>query len=79
MGKTFWFTDNGTYTFTPTANFNGAVNLTYDVTDGTATLKGQTRSFTVTAVNDAATISGTATAAIIEDSMLVASSTLLAT
>ena len=31
---------NGTYTFTPTANFNGAVNLTYDVTDGTATLTG---------------------------------------
>jgi len=44
---------NGTYTFTPTANFNGAVNLTYDVTDGTATLTGQTRSFSVTPVNDA--------------------------
>ncbi|MEH1966862.1 cadherin-like domain-containing protein [Nostoc sp.] len=45
--------NNGTYTFTPTANFNGAVNLTYDVTDGTATLTGQTRSFSVTPVNDA--------------------------
>ncbi|MEH2367776.1 cadherin-like domain-containing protein, partial [Nostoc sp.] len=44
---------NGTYTFTPTANFNGAVNLTYNVTDGTATLTGQTRSFSVTPVNDA--------------------------
>ncbi|QSJ14991.1 FG-GAP repeat protein [Nostoc sp. UHCC 0702] len=44
---------NGTYTFTPTANFNGAVNLTYDVTDSTATLTGQTRSFSVTPVNDA--------------------------
>ncbi|MEG4528397.1 cadherin-like domain-containing protein, partial [Microcoleus sp. C2D2] len=45
--------NNGTYTFTPTANFNGAVNLTYNVTDGTATLTGQTRSFSVTPVNDA--------------------------
>ena len=44
---------NGTYTFTPTANFNGAVNLTYDVTDGTATLTGQTQTFSVTPVNDA--------------------------
>ncbi len=59
--------NNGTYTFTPTANFNSAVNLTYDVTDGIATLGGQTRSFTVTAVNDAATISGTATASVTED------------
>ncbi|MEH2158523.1 beta strand repeat-containing protein [Nostoc sp.] len=45
--------NNGTYTFTPTANFNGGVNLTYNVTDGTATLTGQTRTFTVTPVNDA--------------------------
>ncbi|QLE53574.1 tandem-95 repeat protein (plasmid) [Nostoc sp. C057] len=45
--------NNGTYTFTPTANFNGAVNLSYGVTDGTATLTGQSRSFTVTPVNDA--------------------------
>ncbi|MEH2208367.1 MAG: cadherin-like domain-containing protein [Nostoc sp.] len=47
---------NGTYTFTPTANFNGAVNLTYDVTDGTATLTGQTQTFSVTSVNDAPTL-----------------------
>ena len=45
--------NNGTYTFTPTANFNGAVNLTYNVTDGTATLTGQTQTFSVTPVNDA--------------------------
>ncbi len=47
--------NNGTYKFTPTANFNGAVNLTYGVTDGIATLAGQTRSFNVTPVNDAPT------------------------
>jgi Ca2+-binding RTX toxin-like protein len=45
--------NNGTYTFNPNANFNGAVTLTYGVTDGTVTLAGQTRSFTVTPVNDA--------------------------
>jgi Ca2+-binding RTX toxin-like protein len=45
--------NNGTYTFNPNANFNGTVTLTYGVTDGTATLAGQTRSFTVTPVNDA--------------------------
>ena len=27
---------NGTYTFTPNADFNGQVNLSYDVSDGTA-------------------------------------------
>ncbi len=59
--------NNGTYTFTPTANFNGAVNLSYGVSDGTDTLTGQTRSFSVTAVNDIATITGTATAAVTED------------
>ncbi|MBX9256283.1 cadherin-like domain-containing protein [Desmonostoc muscorum CCALA 125] len=46
---------DGTYTFTPTANFNAAVNLTYDVTDGTVTLTGQTQTFSVTPVNDAPT------------------------
>ncbi|WP_445636278.1 Dystroglycan-type cadherin-like domain-containing protein [Nostoc sp. DSM 114161] len=45
--------NNGTYTFTPNANFNGTVNLTYNVTDGVATLTGQTQSFSVTPVNDA--------------------------
>ncbi|MBD2342343.1 cadherin-like domain-containing protein [Calothrix sp. FACHB-156] len=45
--------NNGTYTFTPTANFNGVVNLTYGVSDSKVTLAGQTRSFNVTPVNDA--------------------------
>ncbi|WP_168537082.1 S-layer family protein, partial [Anabaena sp. UHCC 0253] len=51
---------DGTYTFTPTADFNGAVNLSYDVTDGTDTLTGQTQTFSVTPVNDAPTGSPTA-------------------
>jgi Ca2+-binding RTX toxin-like protein len=52
--------NNGTYNFTPVANFNGAVNLTYDVTDGAAVLTGQTQRFTVTPVNDAPVGSPTA-------------------
>ncbi|MBN3909904.1 MAG: cadherin-like domain-containing protein [Nostoc sp. NMS1] len=45
--------NNGTYTFTPTLNFNGTVTLNYGVSDGTATLSGQSNTFSVTAVNDA--------------------------
>jgi Cadherin-like domain/Domain of unknown function (DUF4114) len=52
---------NNSFTFTPTANFNGGVNLTYDVTDGTAPLTGQKQSFSVTPVNNAPTGSPTAT------------------
>jgi Ca2+-binding RTX toxin-like protein len=44
---------DGTYTFTPNTNFNGVVNLTYGVSDGSVVLAGQTRSFQVTPVNDA--------------------------
>jgi Ca2+-binding RTX toxin-like protein len=47
---------NGTYNFTPIANFNGIIDLTYDVTDGAITLTGQTQSFGVTPVNDAPTL-----------------------
>ncbi|MEA5535673.1 cadherin-like domain-containing protein, partial [Crocosphaera sp. XPORK-15E] len=43
--------NNGTYTFTPTLNFNGTVTLSYGVSDGTVTLSGQTQTFSVTAVN----------------------------
>jgi Ca2+-binding RTX toxin-like protein len=48
--------NNGTYNFTPAVNFNGIIDLTYDVTDGTITLTGQTQSFGVTPVNDAPTL-----------------------
>ncbi|MBD2194384.1 cadherin-like domain-containing protein [Calothrix anomala] len=54
--------NNGTYTFTPNANYNGTVTFTYSVTDGNgSTLSGQTRSFTLAAVNDPVTGSPTAT------------------
>ncbi|KIQ23265.1 hypothetical protein RT97_25870 [Variovorax paradoxus] len=44
---------NGSYTFTPAANYNGPVPvITYTVSDGTATATS-TLTFTVSAVNDA--------------------------
>lgn len=39
--------NDGTYTFTPTANFTGVVNLSYGVSDEIYTLSGQTLSFNV--------------------------------
>ncbi|MFZ4623062.1 MAG: cadherin-like domain-containing protein, partial [Rhodoferax sp.] len=43
---------NGTWTFTPAANYAGAVTLGYEVSDGTSSVAA-TQSFNLTAVNDA--------------------------
>ncbi|MBD1833768.1 cadherin-like domain-containing protein [Cyanobacteria bacterium FACHB-472] len=50
---------NGTWSFTPTANYNGNVNLSYNVTDGNGGSTAATQSFTLAAVNDAPTLTGT--------------------
>ena len=58
---------NGTYTITPTANYNGTVNLSYSVTDGHGGTAPASQRFTLAAVNDAPTITsdgGNATAAV---------------
>ncbi|MHB9158177.1 MAG: Ig-like domain-containing protein, partial [Thiobacillus sp.] len=44
---------DGTVTFTPTANFNGAADFTYTVTDGSLTSNTATVTVNVAAVNDA--------------------------
>ena len=45
---------DGTFTITPTANFNGLVTLTYDVSDGNGgSVAGVTRTYSLGAVNDA--------------------------
>src|SRR4029079_980418 len=44
---------DGTVTFTPAANFNGAANFTYRATDGTALSNIATVTVNVAAVNDA--------------------------
>jgi VCBS repeat-containing protein len=48
---------NGTYTISPTANYNGLVTLTYDVVSGANTISGQTQTFGLDAVNDAPVLS----------------------
>jgi VCBS repeat-containing protein len=47
--------NSGTYTFTPTANYNGAVKLTYTVADGNGGVTAATNSFNLAPVNDAPT------------------------
>nr|MDZ8003152.1 cadherin-like domain-containing protein [Nostoc sp. DedSLP05] len=51
---------NGTYTFTPNANYNGSVTLSYNVIDGKGGTTAATRSFSLAAVNDAPALTGTA-------------------
>jgi Ca2+-binding RTX toxin-like protein len=46
---------NGTFTVTPAANFNGTMGLSYSVIDGSGGSIAATRSYSVTAVNDAPT------------------------
>ncbi len=48
---------DGTYTITPSANFNGAVTLNYNVIDGNGGSIAASQSYTLDAVNDAAVIS----------------------
>ena len=46
------------WTFTPAANFNGQVNLSYTVSDGNGGCAPATQSFCLTAVNDAPALTG---------------------
>jgi VCBS repeat-containing protein/ELWxxDGT repeat protein len=55
--------NNGTYTFTPTANYNGTANLSYNVVDGKGGSIAATQSFSLTPVNDAPT--GTASGTLV--------------
>ena len=52
-GGTAVLNADGTFTFTPNANFNGAASFTYTVSDGTATSNAATVTVNVAAVNDA--------------------------
>ena len=51
---------NGTWTFTPAANYNGPVDLSYNVVDGHGGSTAATQSFVLDAVNDAPVLTGTA-------------------
>jgi Ca2+-binding RTX toxin-like protein len=54
-------TDNhdGTWSFTPAANYNGPVSLAYNVVDGHGGSVAASQSFTLAAVNDAPALAGT--------------------
>ena len=47
---------DGSFTYTPAANYNGSDSFTYQASDGTLTSEPATVTLTVTAVNDAPTV-----------------------
>ena len=55
---------DGTFTYTPDLNYNGADSFTYDVSDGNGGVDTQTVTLTVNSVNDAPTMSNGTTAAV---------------
>ena len=59
---------DGSFTYTPAANYNGPDSFTYKANDGTADSSPVTVSLTVTAVNDAPVAAPVTLAAIAEDS-----------
>ncbi|NVJ93731.1 MAG: tandem-95 repeat protein, partial [Methylocystaceae bacterium] len=67
-------TDNGdgTWSFTPDENFNGEVNLSYDVSDGTTTTAA-TGTIEVAEVNDAADVSAPTSFSMNEDGTITIS------
>ncbi|HET9820653.1 MAG TPA: tandem-95 repeat protein, partial [Burkholderiaceae bacterium] len=67
-GGTAVLNPDGTVTFTPNAHFNGSADFTYTVTDGALTSNTATVSVNVAAVNDAPTLTVTASYDFTEDS-----------
>ena len=64
---------NGDVVFTPTADFNGSASFDYTVSDGNGGTATQTVTVDVTAVNDAAVVSGPVMLAMAEDDTLTIS------
>jgi Domain of unknown function (DUF4347)/Cadherin-like domain len=60
---------NGTYTFTPMANFSGTATLQYNVVDDNGGSAAMVKLATIAAINDAPTITGTPLTTIDEDSV----------
>ncbi|MDR9828929.1 VCBS domain-containing protein [Vibrio sp. FNV 38] len=58
---------NGTFTFTPEANYNGQVKFTYDVKDAHGGISHTSASTTLAAVNDAGVITGDKSGTVTED------------
>jgi hypothetical protein len=58
---------SGTFTYTPNTNFNGTDSFGFTVTDGKGGTNGYTQNITVTAVNDAPTISSASDGSVAEN------------
>jgi hypothetical protein len=67
---------DGTWTFTPTANWNGTLSLDYSVSDGTATVAGSA-ALTVSAVNDNPVTTADSAAASEDTSVTITAASLL--
>ncbi len=67
---------DGSFTITPTENFNGAITLNYNVIDGNGGSIAVSQSFNLAAVNDAPTGSVTISGTAEEGKILTASNTL---
>jgi len=67
---------DGTWTVTPEANFNGALTLSYLVSDALGASIDASNTLTIAAVNDAAVIGGAATGSVTEDATVQASGAL---
>ena len=50
--------NNGSFTFSPDANYNGSVSLAYNVIDGNGGSVAASQAFSLAAVNDAPTLTG---------------------
>ena len=66
-GGTVVLNPNGTVSFTPIGNFNGAADFTYTITDGELESAPATATVNVAAANDAPTFGGTDTGVVNED------------
>ncbi|MGC3971772.1 MAG: cadherin-like domain-containing protein [Pirellulales bacterium] len=64
----FTFNADGSFTYVPTANWNGADSFQYRVFDGTAYSSAATVTLNVAAVNDAPTVSGPSTLQLVNTS-----------
>lgn len=67
---------DGSFAYTPAANFNGIDRFTYRADDGTAVSNLATVTITVAGANDSATIAGSVAGAVEEDGILTASGML---
>jgi VCBS repeat-containing protein len=67
---------DGSFSYTPEANFNGSDGFTYKANDGSSDSNVATVKLTVDPVNDAATITGSTSGSVTEDGDLTASGVL---